>query len=131
MLRHAAVMIDPPLPSPLPEKIAWCYGEWQSAYATMELLDVRFEEGLSSAFESATRNLVIIYDLMAETDGSRPCSLKSNQRNTSVLYLVQILFPKNKQSRIISLNSQYMMVFKNPRDVSQMPHFARQMYLGA
>ena len=24
MLRHAAAMIDPP-----PEKITWCYGEWQ------------------------------------------------------------------------------------------------------
>ena len=29
-----------------PEKITWCYGEWQSAYATMDLVDVLFEEGL-------------------------------------------------------------------------------------
>ena len=57
MLRHAAAMIDPPPP---PEKITWCYGEWQSAYATMNLAD--------SQFDSATRNLVIIDDLMAETD---------------------------------------------------------------
>ena len=65
MLRHAAAMIDPPS-----EKITWCYGERQSAYATMELVGVRFEEGLPSAsmFDSATRNLVIIDDLMAETD---------------------------------------------------------------
>ena len=44
MLRHAAAMIDPP-----PERIMWCYGEWQEAYATMELVDVRFDEGLPSA----------------------------------------------------------------------------------
>ena len=50
--------------------------------------------------------------------------------NTSVLYLVQNLFPKNKESRTISLNSQYMVVFKNPRDASQMSHLARQMYPG-
>ena len=36
-----------------------------------------------------------------------------------MLYLVQNLFPKNKESRTISLNSQYMVVFKNPRDASQ------------
>ena len=35
MLRHAAAMIDPP-----PEKITWCYSEWQSTYATMDLMDV-------------------------------------------------------------------------------------------
>ena len=61
----------------------------------------------------------------------RPCSLKkSHHRNTSVLYFVQNLFPKNKESRTISLNSHYMVVFKNPRDASQMSHLARQMYPG-
>ena len=47
-----------------------------------------------------------------------------------MLYLVQNLFHKNKESRTISLNSQYMVVFKNPRDASQMSHLARQMYPG-
>ena len=65
MLHHATAMIDPP-----PEKITWCYGEWQSAYATMDLVDVRFEEELPGAtmFDSATRNLIIIEELMAEMD---------------------------------------------------------------
>ena len=129
MLRHAAAMIDPP-----PERITWCYGEWQEAYATMDLVDVRFEEGLPNAsmFDSSMRNLIVIDDLMAETD-ERVMTLftkKSHHRNTSVLYLVQNLFPQNKESRSISLNSQYMVVFKNPRDASQMSHLARQMYPG-
>ena len=47
-----------------------------------------------------------------------------------MLYLVQNLFPKNKESRTISLNSQYMVVLKNPRDASQMTHLARQIYPG-
>ena len=129
MLRHAAAMIDPP-----PETITWCYGEWQEAYATTDLVHVRFEEGLPTAamFESTTRNLIVIDDLMAEKD-ERVTTLftkKSLHRNTTVLYLVQNLFPKNKESRTISLNSQYMVVFKNPRDASQMSHLARQMYPG-
>ena len=127
MRHHAATIIDLP-----PEQITWCYGEWQEAYATMDLVNVRFEEGLPSAsiLDSTTRNLIIINDLMAETD-DRVTTLftkKSHHRNTSVLYLVQNLFPKNKESRTISLNSQYMVVFKNPRDTSQMSHLARQMY---
>ena len=32
--------------------------------------------------------------------------------------------------RTISLNSQYIVVFKNPRDVSQMTTLAKQMYPG-
>ena len=47
-----------------------------------------------------------------------------------MLHLVQNLFPKNKESRTISLNSQYMVVFKNPRDASHMSHLARNMYPG-
>ena len=43
-----------------------------------------------------------------------------------MLYLLQNLFPKTKDSRTINLNSQYMVVFKNPRDASQMSHLARQ-----
>ena len=61
LLSHASVMIDPP-----PEKITWCYGEWQEAYATTNLTHVRFEEGLPTAdtFEATTRNLIVIDDLM-------------------------------------------------------------------
>ena len=85
VLHHAATMIDRP-----PERITWCYEEWQEAYTTMNLFGVRFEEGLSSAsmLDSTTRNLIIIDDLMAETDervttlftkkvitGTRPCCI--------------------------------------------------------
>ena len=127
LLRHASAMIDPP-----PEKITWCYGEWQEAYAKTDLTHVRFKEGLptESMFEATTRNLIVIDDLMTETD-ERVTTLftkKSHHRNTSVLYLVQNLFPKNKESRTISLNTHYMVVFKNPRDATQMSHLARQMY---
>ena len=74
----------------------------------------------------------VLDDLMAETD-ERVTNLftkKSHHCNTSVIYLVQNLFPKNKESRTTSLNSQYIVVFKNPRDVSQMTTLAKQMYPG-
>ena len=44
------------------------------------------------------------------------------------MYIVQNLFHRGKHHRIISLNAHYMVVFKNPRDVSQIMALAHQMY---
>ena len=71
-------------------------------------------------------------NLMAETDG-RVTTLftkKSHHSDTSVIYIVRNLFPRNKESHTISLNSQHMIVFKNPRDASQLGNLARQIYPG-
>ena len=128
LLRNASAMIDPP-----PERVTWYYGEWQAAYENLNVPNMRLEEGLPTSFDSeGKRGLVVLDDLMAETD-CRVTNLftkKSHHSNTSVIYLVQNLFPKNKESRTISLNSQYMVVFKNPRDASQLANLARQMYPG-
>ena len=76
--------------------------------------------------------MVVLDDLMAETDGrvTQLFTKKSRHSNTSVIYLVQNLFPKHKESRTISLNAQYMLVFKNPRDASRVTHLAKQMHPG-
>ena len=75
---------------------------------------------------------MVLDDLMADTDGgvSELFTKKSHNSNTSVMPLVQNLFPKHKDSRTLSLNAQYMVVFNNPRDASQVTHLAKQMYPG-
>jgi hypothetical protein len=78
----------------------------------------------------AENHLIILDDLMDET-GQRVASLftkKSHHRNISVMYIVQNLFHRGKHHRTISLIAHYMVVFKNPRDVSQIMAFAHQMY---
>ena len=99
LLRYASSLIDPP-----PDKITWCYGQWQPAYETLiqQVPNVFFEEGLpeSSICDPSTNTLVVIDDLMAETD-ARVTTLftkKSHHANTSVLYLVQNLFPKKQRN---------------------------------
>ena len=128
LLRNASAMIDPP-----PERVTWYYGEWQTAYENLDIPNMRLEEGLPTSFDTddGKRGLVVLDDLMAEN--SRVTNLftkKSHHSDTSVIYLVQNLFSKNKESRTISLNAQYMIVFKNPRDSSQLANLARQMYPG-
>ena len=115
---------------PIPDRILWCYGEYQTLYGTVE--GVEFQQGLPDldALDSGEKHLIIVDDLMDETD-QRIASLftkKSHHRNISVMYIVQNLFHQGKYHRTISLNAHYMVVFKNPRDVSQIMALAQQMY---
>ena len=54
----------------------------------------------------------------------------SHHRNLSVIYIVQNLFHQGKGSRSISLNSHYLVLFKNPRDKLQIVTLAKQTYPG-
>lgn len=47
-----------------------------------------------------------------------------------MLYLVQNVFHQGKNSRTISLNANYIVLFKNPRDKLQINTLAQQMYPG-
>ena len=120
-------MIYPP-----PELIVWYYGEWQPMYETISR--VEFVEGLPNikTLDPRKKTLIILDDLMSETDKSVTdlFTKGSHHRNISVLHLVQNLFDKNKHTRTISLNAHYLVIFKNPRDISQIIHLAKQMYPG-
>ena len=118
--------------TPSPQEIIWCYGEWQLCYEKLRERGVIFHEGLPNISEwiGGKRRLVIFDDLMIEAD-ERILSLfvkGSHHRDISVLYLVQNLFGKNKIQRTLSLNSHYIVVFKNPRDKAQILCLGRQMY---
>ena len=131
LLRHSHTLVNLP-----PEKITWCYLEWQPLYSTLSTIHPNLEcvEGLPdlSSFDPNNRNVVVTNDLMSETDErvTKLFTKKSHHCNTSVIYLVQHLFTKEKESRAISINAQYMVLFKNPRDNTQVVNFAKQVYPG-
>jgi len=114
-----------------PEYILWCYGEYQPLYASIE---ADFVEGLPDldSIDAQKRNLIVLDDLLMETDDrvAKLFTKVSHHRNTSIVYITQNLFQQNKVNRTISLNAHYMVLFKNPRDVSQVTHLAKQMYPG-
>lgn len=116
--------------SPAPVKIYYCYSEYQPLFAKYP--HVIFNEGLPdiSNFDGSQPVLLIIDDLMNETNDTvaNIFTKISHHRNVSVLYLTQNIFPKNKHARTISLNSHYLVLFKNPRDAGQIAVLARQMY---
>ena len=95
--------------------------------------DRRDREGLPEGklvSPSQTSQLVVVDDLMAEADSrlTKLFTKGSHHSNTSVVHLVQNLFDKKTDAVTISRNTHYMVVFKNPRDASQITHLARQMY---
>ena len=128
LITYQKDMIDP-----APEHVIWFYGKWQPLYDTLSGM-VEFREGLTdlNTLNTKKRTLVIIDDLMTETDKSvsNLFTKGSHHGNLSVLHLVQNVFDKNKHTRTISLNAHYLVIFKNPRDASQVTHLAKQMYPG-
>lgn len=83
-------------------------------------------------FETIEDNsLIILDDMMLEAYNKAVCGLfvkKSHHHNISVILISQNVFHQSKLSRDISLNSKYLVLFKNPRDKSQMLPLARQIY---
>ena len=75
------------------------------------------------------RHLLIVDDMMVES-GDEMLKLftkGSHHRNMSIVYIVQNLFDKGKHHRTISLNTHYLVCFKNPRDSTQIQTLARQI----
>jgi len=126
LIEYADELINPP-----PTKIIYCYGEYQEMFSHYS--NVLFHEGLPDLSEFVGNTepiLLVLDDLMSETNGeiSNLFTKYSHHRNLSVVYLSQNLFDKNKHARTMSLNTHYLVLFKNSRDVTQISTLARQMY---
>ena len=121
--------------TPVPEEIIFCYGIWQSTYNLLRKFKrVRFIEGLPplNDLQGNTPRLLILDDLMNDlNEETANLFIKdSHHRNITVLQIVQNIFSKNKHQRTINLNSHYLILFRNPRDKTQISYIARQMSPG-
>ena len=137
LLEHANEMISPP-----PQRIIWCYSQWQPAYEQMQhsVSGIEFVKGIPADLEEdwylneGISNLIVVDDQMAEASSDKRVlnlfTKGSHHRNLSVIFLLQNLFHQGKINRTISLNSHYLVLFKNPRDKLQIMTLAKQMYPG-
>jgi hypothetical protein len=117
-----------------PQRITYFYGEYQPIFSNFH--NVNFIQGLPdnylSSFSGQYPELVIIDDLMSESSKSELVSnlftKGSHHRNLSIILITQNFFMRGKESRNITLNSHYIVLFKNPRDKSLASNIARQIY---
>jgi hypothetical protein len=81
--------------------------------------------------DSKKNYLVVIDDLMTQAlndvSTSRLYTVGSHHENISVITLTQNMFPKGKEAREVSINCHYLVLFKNPRDKSQIKTLASQI----
>src|SRR5215469_4362910 len=118
------------------KKIYYHFGMAQPLFQEMKekIPNVEFRKGLPLKWETEIdgKNPVIIVldDLMDLALKNPLTSLlytqASHHRNLAVLTLTQSIFPKQKEARTVSLNSHYLVVFKNPRDKLQISTLATQ-----
>ena len=117
---------------PPPERFIWCYDKFPPVVDHIDK-EIKFVDGLPDVEDlrdDSKRSLIVIEDLMSETDQSvsKLFTKGSHHRNISVIYVSQNLYSKNKENRTISLNTHYLVLFKNPRDASQITCLGRQIY---
>ena len=126
---------------PTPQRIIFIYSEWQPAYDrmkqalknTIEFVKDYEPKPLYESISPTTRNMLVLDDQMDSENmkGNTLCKFftqGSHHRNLTVLYIVQNLFNQDKSMRTVSLNSHYLVLFKNPRDMTQIRSLAQQMY---
>ncbi|XP_068993909.1 uncharacterized protein [Neodiprion pinetum] len=95
---------------------------------------IEYREGLPqhADYEGDKKpKLLVIHDLMREASNNVVVDLFTkvcHHKNLSVFYITQNLFHKGNGQRDISLNANYIVFFKNPRDRAQIQHLARQVY---
>ena len=120
-----------------PVEIIFCYALWQALYETFKNFDipVTFHKGLISSDDLPTdmkHRWIVIDDLMREgnkDDKQLVTDLftrESHHRNLSVIYITQNHFQKD--TRILSINSHYLVVFKSPRDATTISNLAKQIF---
>ena len=125
-----------------PKRIIWCCSQWQSAYTEMLVATphIEFVKGIPTGleqdpyFDVNKRNLIVFDDKMIDASKDKRIvnffNRGSHHRNLSVIYIVKNLFHQGKRCHSISLNSHYLVLFKNPRDKSQILTLAKQIYPG-
>ena len=130
-------IIENKIIKPLPTRTLWLYAEDQPLYRSIGNNVCFFKgipEDLESYFDGKQPCLIVIDDLMTMLHSderlTRLFSVGSHHRNLSVIFIIHNLFHQGKEMRNLSLNSHYIVLFKNPRDKLQISTLARQMYPG-
>ena len=101
--------------------------------------NIEFNEGIPNdiaekdILDVSEGSFVVLDDLMAQSgNDNRISDLVTNEsrRNLSVIYIVQNIFHRGRESWNISLNDYYIVLFKSFRDKQQISVLARQVNPG-
>ena len=115
--------------TPMPDETHFYYSEWQPIYNKMK--NVQFFNKIPELdeYNGQKKILLIIDDLMVEANNKLGnfYTKGAHHKNLSVVFITQNLYNSNRDQRTINLNAQYLIIFKNPRDMLQIQHLGRSI----
>ena len=113
------------------KRIIWCYTVYQDIFDKFRDI-IEFHEGIYdvTGVSGGEHTVIIIDDLMHELNKNvaETFTVHSHHRNVTVFFITQNLFHKSKYMRDVSLNSHYIILFPQRRDISQIRTLAQQMF---
>ena len=138
LLKHRDQMFD----GEPPVRILYCYGIHQPLYEEMQkfIPSMTFKEGLPTPEDvdeltsDRKHSILLIDDLMEQAVKSSEVELLftrgSHHRRMTVIYINQNQFNQGKNARSINLNTHYLILLRNPRDVFQIQILGKQVFPG-
>lgn len=121
-----------------PTRIVFAYSEWQTSYDEILRINpsVEFIKNIKEIFDNehffsnSEQNLLIMDDLASfiakNEQASNLFTRGIHHKNIDVIHICQNMFQQGKSMRNLHLNSSYLILFKNARDVNQVAVLARQ-----
>ena len=122
-----------------PTNVIYVYKVWQSKYDEMLSLGVNFKEDHDNIVNdiklsvSGEPILIIFDDLIGSSSLKEIANLftvDARHMNMSLVFLTQRMFVNDEAFRQISQNCDYFVIFKNPRNSSEIRALAQQMTPG-
>ena len=117
-----------------PTHVYWCYGHRTAEHENMTRRGYNMIFGIPQNFDIIPPNSIIVLDdLMMESANDRHVSnlfiRTAHHKPCFVIYTQQNLFPRgDNESRNRAINTQYLVLFKNPMDQLSIRYLEQRMY---
>ena len=125
------------------ERLLWFSGTKQPALfqrikstftGTVKFFDSISKEIYEQVESEGKNSLIVIEDLMQETSGmsgvGKLFTKGRSHLDCNIILLWLNVFPNGSEARTLSINTHHMVLFKNPRDKSQVRYFAQHVAPG-
>lgn len=125
---------------PSVKRIIFVYAEFQAnlferlkeAYPAIIFIQGLYELQTKVEFSISIPTLLVLDDIAHETGSSeyvlQLAVRESHHKGITVVYVQHNMYQQSKYSRTISLQSKYIILFKNPRDINQYKYLGNQIF---
>jgi hypothetical protein len=116
-----------------PTNVFWCYGQKTKIHDKIVTKGYKMVKGLPEKFDFITpSSIIMLDDLMMEGANNKAASMlfirSAHHIPCFVIFTRQNLFVKGAETRNQTLNTQYLVLFKNPMDKLQIKTLQQRMF---